>query len=145
MIDTLVRAIRGLAKLREQSRKILSGSGLTREQYVRLLGLAVTETSLTVFITIFNMVTRLVFYKMTDDESWGAVHTKYSFISQFPEEFLTRRDRIMILDMPYFIATLYGLNFFLFFGFGQEQTKAYLRLWDKAVGLFKGKKKSNEV
>ncbi|GMK53663.1 hypothetical protein CspeluHIS016_0102490 [Cutaneotrichosporon spelunceum] len=113
---------------RAQFRSILSGSGLTTGVYLRLLGLAVTDSILLMFGTVFNTLFLLVFNRdeLHPTASWDSIHSNFGLVSQFPEEFF---NVATTLDVPFYLSVLYAMSVFAFFSFGEDAVGQYLKVW----------------
>lgn len=118
---------------RRQFRAVLSGSGLTTSRYLRLLGLAVSDSFLVVLISLFDLLVRLVYFhsSIMPVMSWQSVHNNFSLISQYPEEQAVMMSTVMVVVVPVYSGTLYSIVFFIFFGFGEETVAEYVSLWKK--------------
>lgn len=119
-------------KSRSQFRSILSGSGLTTGRYFRLAALAMSDSVISLFLTLFNFLVRIVVYHTgwTPYVSWAWVHDNFDLISQYPEE-ARPNDNFAILQIavPFYTVCIYAIVFFAFFGFGEEAIAEYLKLW----------------
>ncbi|BEI90712.1 uncharacterized protein CcaverHIS019_0307820 [Cutaneotrichosporon cavernicola] len=113
---------------RAQFRSILSGSGLTTGVYLRLLGLAVTDSILLMFATVFNILFLLVGHpgELQPTASWDRTHSNFGLVSQFPEEFF---NGATTLDVPFYLSVLYAMSVFAFFSFGEDAVGQYLNVW----------------
>jgi len=117
---------------------VLSGSGLTTGRYLRLLGLAVGDSFLCIFITHFSLLARLIHYSASIKpvRSWESVHHNFSLISQLPEESQDGFFSITVIAVPFYIGPLYSIVFFIFFGFGEETVAEYVAMWRKVSSLW---------
>ncbi len=113
---------------RAQFRSILSGSGLTTGVYLRLLGLAVTDSILLMFGTIFNLLILFVVHgaDIQPTTSWDKIHSNFGLVSQFPEEMF---NTTVTVDVPFYLSVLYAMSVFAFFSFGEDAVGQYLRVW----------------
>ncbi|BEJ13867.1 hypothetical protein CspHIS471_0310410 [Cutaneotrichosporon sp. HIS471] len=121
-------SIRWFFVRRAQFRSILSGSGLTTGVYLRLLGLAVTDSILLMFATVFNILFLLVGHpgELQPTASWDHIHSNFGLVSQFPEEFF---NGATTLDVPFYLSVLYAMSVFAFFSFGEDAVGQYLKAW----------------
>lgn len=124
-------AMRWFFVRRAQFRSILSGSGLTTGVYLRLLGLAISDSVLVMFGTLFNLLALLVFYgtAVQPIASWASIHSNFSLISQFPEEAQETSFSTGTIAVPFYVGVLYALCVFAFFSFGEDAVSQYLRVW----------------
>lgn len=134
-------------KSRSQFRSILSGSGLTTGRYFRLAALALSDSVISLFGTLFNFLVRIVVYQTgwKSYDSWAVVHENFDLISQYPEEARPNGNfAILQIAVPFYTACIYAIVFFAFFGFGEEAISEYLRAWSllKSWGWSKGDTRS---
>ncbi|WWC87188.1 uncharacterized protein L201_002074 [Kwoniella dendrophila CBS 6074] len=129
-----VLAIRWFLIRRLQFQTILATSDNTLSvgRYLRLIALAVTDSTVLIAYAIYNA-------SSTPDDpiqpykSWKAVHVNFGQYSQYPEELFGKA-------YPSFVANayapfLYSIIFFSFFGFGEEAVNGYLVIASKVVKL----------
>lgn len=116
---------------RLQFRSILAASDkhLNVDRYLRLIALAVGDSTVLVFNVAFFLgvvlsdLSQFSFDKYTD---WDTVHAGYSVISQYPEETLTPGLYYNNV-VSFYMVPLYSFLFFTFFGFGEEAINDYVR------------------
>lgn len=128
-------AIRGFLIRRLQFRSILakSDSNLTVGRYLRLIALAVTDAGILVFNTIVAVVVMFVVNEsygsasLQQYTSWDYVHHNYGQISQFPSILASPTSHLGQV-IGFYVAPLYSITFFIFFGFGEEAIKEYVSL-----------------
>jgi hypothetical protein len=118
---------------RLQFRSILakSESNLTIGRYLRLIALALVDTGILIFNTIVAIVVGLIsnenYRALRPYTSWSDVHNNYAQISQFPAALRTPAyDVGSVIGL--YLAPLYSITFFIFFGFGEEAIKEYVAI-----------------
>ncbi|ODN96435.1 hypothetical protein L198_04149 [Cryptococcus wingfieldii CBS 7118] len=136
-------AVRWFLIRRLQFRAILaaSDSNLSISRYIRLIALAVTDSTVVLVAVVYSSVSAL-----TDDSSpmepytsWSSVHSDFGQVSQFPEELFASSWVTVVLIV--YAPILYSILFFTFFGFGEEAIVEYLAfgervvLWMEKIGL----------
>lgn len=116
---------------RAQFRSILSGSGLTTGVYLRILGLAISDSVLVVFGTLFNLLGPFFSYgaAIQPTRSWDNIHSNFNLISQAPEESQEPFVIIVTSVVPFYVGVLYAMCVFAFFSFGEEAVSQYLEIW----------------
>ncbi|WWD07988.1 hypothetical protein V865_006098 [Kwoniella europaea PYCC6329] len=130
-----VLAVRWFLIRRLQFQTILaaSDSGLSVGRYLRLIALAVTDSTVLLAYAIYNATSSsdspLMPYK-----SWAAVHLNFSQYSQYPEELIGSVYSAFVANV--YAPFLYSIIFFTFFGFGEEAIIEYLAVAAYIRGLF---------
>ncbi|KAG9012862.1 hypothetical protein FRB94_005008 [Tulasnella sp. JGI-2019a] len=101
-----------------------SNSGLTSSRYFRLMAMAVTEIVIETGLAgyLFSLQFQAIYLR--DWDNWADVHSNFSRIAQFPTVLLPDYywNRLVL---NYYIGPICALDFFIFFGLGQEAMKEY--------------------
>ncbi|OCF59121.1 hypothetical protein L486_03622 [Kwoniella mangroviensis CBS 10435] len=129
-----VLAVRWFLIRRLQFQTILaaSDSSLSVGRYLRLIALAVTDSTVLLAYAIYNAISwtaPLMPYK-----SWTAVHLNFSQYAQYPEELFGSDYSAFVANV--YAPFLYSIIFFTFFGFGEEAIAEYLAAAAYMRGLF---------
>lgn len=122
---------------RLQFRTILasSDSKLSIGRYIRLIALAVTDSTVVLVVIVYAAVNALSdsSLPMRPYRDWAYVHQDFSQISQYPEELFSSSWPAVVMNV--YAPTLYSILFFAFFGFGEEAVSEYLSIGDKVIQL----------
>ncbi|WVR04395.1 hypothetical protein IAU60_001397 [Kwoniella sp. DSM 27419] len=123
-----VLAVRWFLIRRLQFQTVLtsSNSNLSISRYLRLIALAVIDSSILLAYSIYN------FTSANDSSikpyvSWAFVHDRYSHIAQYPEELIGPTYPVFVANI--YLPITYAIVFFTFFGFGEEAISEYIRVW----------------
>ncbi|KAG6851971.1 hypothetical protein C0991_004521 [Blastosporella zonata] len=104
-----------------------SNSALTTNRYLRLIAMAVTEMVWGTAFTAFNLYNN-VSPGLRPWTTWGDVHSNFSRVDQYPTVTIPPHFlRIMMLF--WWVMPASAIIFFVFFGFGEEARKEYLKVW----------------
>nr|AAV28758.1 STE3p [Cryptococcus gattii] len=130
-------AVRWFLIRRLQFRTILasSDSKLSIGRYIRLIALAVTDSTVVLVVIVYAAVNALSdsSLPMRPYRDWAYVHQDFSQISQYPEELFASSWPAVVMNV--YAPILYSILFFTFFGFGEEAVSEYLAIGDKIVQL----------
>lgn len=122
---------------RLQFRTILasSDSKLSIGRYIRLIALAVTDSTVVLVVIVYAAVNALSDSSLPirPYRDWAYVHQDFSQISQYPEELFASSWPAVIMNV--YAPILYSILFFTFFGFGEEAVSEYLAIGDKVIQL----------
>ncbi|KIY44535.1 fungal pheromone STE3G-protein-coupled receptor, partial [Fistulina hepatica ATCC 64428] len=104
-------------------------SGLTASRYIRLIAMSVTEMAWVTAFSALNLWSNVTATGLRPYTSWAYVHSDFSridneYIRALIPDWYWRRIMLFWWLMP-----ASAIIFFLFFGFGQEATKEYRRVW----------------
>ncbi|KIR60340.1 hypothetical protein I314_03631 [Cryptococcus bacillisporus CA1873] len=130
-------AVRWFLIRRLQFRTILasSDSKLSIGRYIRLIALAVTDSTVVLVVIVYAAVNALSdsSLPMRPYRDWAYVHQDFSQISQYPEELFSSSWPAVVMNV--YAPILYSILFFAFFGFGEEAVSEYLAIGDKVIQL----------
>lgn len=121
-----VLALRWFLIRRMQFLAVLHASpgGLTTGRYLRLISLAVVDVTLVIFGTLFTMISSFKNLDLMAYGSWQSAHQDFGQILQFPEDV---HDNVTTA-VPLYLFPIYSFTFFIFFGFGEEAIREYIRI-----------------
>ncbi|KIR91887.1 hypothetical protein I304_04049 [Cryptococcus deuterogattii CBS 10090] len=130
-------ALRWFLIRRLQFRTILasSDSKLSIGRYIRLIALAVTDSTVVLVVIVYAAVNALSdsSLPMRPYRDWAYVHQDFSQISQYPEELFASSWPAVVMNV--YAPIMYSILFFTFFGFGEEAVSEYLAIGDKVIQL----------
>lgn len=123
---------------RTRNREVaLHGSKLTTSVYLRLLGNVACNCIAIMFLTLWYFLNRILMWSngMVFSMTWNDTHAGFDIISQIAES--ATSDQLMTFSslVPFWVGILYGILFFLFWGFGEEAIISYLSVWGRVKRL----------
>jgi hypothetical protein len=116
-----------LAQKKEIHEALALGSANTNKgRYVRLMWLAAVAVVVHLPLGSWVIITNATVYPVYPWISWEDTHFNYKRISYFTR-FMTSQDTMQFasLSIAFWAIVLCGVNFFLFFGLGEEALKQY--------------------
>lgn len=120
---------------RKENKEISLDARLTTSVYIRLLGNVACNCVVIMFLSLWYFINRVVTGNTVDGMpftmNWGDTHAAFDLISQYAESSLTAQDMEFSNLVPFWVGILYGILFFLFWGFGQEAVNSYWAMWTK--------------
>ncbi|KAG8857217.1 hypothetical protein FRB96_005892 [Tulasnella sp. 330] len=103
-----------------------NSTGLSTSRYARLMALAVTQVIVETGLGGYIIITSLKGEPLRIWDNWADVHSDFSRISQFPEVVFPDSFWNQLL-LTWYLPLLCSLDFFIFFGLGQEAMGEYSR------------------
>ncbi|KAG8889541.1 hypothetical protein FRB98_003809 [Tulasnella sp. 332] len=103
-----------------------SNTGLSTSRYVRLMALAVTQVIVETGLGGYLIAVSLEGQPLRIWDNWADVHSNFSRIAQYPTVLLPDYFWNRLL-LTWYIGPICSLDFFIFFGLGQEAMGEYGR------------------
>ncbi|PVG02650.1 STE3-domain-containing protein [Serendipita vermifera] len=116
-----------LAQRKEFDAVLASGStNINKDRYFRLLWLAATAVVIHLPLASWALIVNATAFTVHPWISWEDTHSNYMRISYFTRFLLSQnRQNVTFYSISYWAVVLCGVNFFIFFGFGEEASKQY--------------------
>jgi hypothetical protein len=116
-----------LAQRKEFDAVLASGStNINKDRYFRLLWLAAVAVVIHLPLATWSIIVNATVFEVQPWISWEDTHSNYMRISYITRFMLSASsNQVIYLSIGYWAIVLCGINFFLFFGFGEEASKQY--------------------
>ncbi|PVG02655.1 STE3-domain-containing protein [Serendipita vermifera] len=116
-----------LAQQKEVYEALAVGSSVNKDRYLRLLWLAGVAIAIHVPLTSYSIIFNAVAIPIEPWISWEDTHSNYMRIAYVTRFMMMSAANKLVapFSIGYWALVLCGINFFLFFGLGEEASKQY--------------------
>ncbi|PVG02697.1 STE3-domain-containing protein [Serendipita vermifera] len=140
-----------LAHRKDLYKALATGSAnVSKDRYLRLVWLATVAIIIHLPLASWSIIVNGVKFKVYPWISWEDTHSNYKRIRYFTRFMMSQHPTsVAVFSIGYWAIVLCGINFFIFFGFGEEasqQYRAILAVFLKPFGIeFSTEKKPQKI